>query len=178
METWKEIPGLERYAASNYGNIKPIHGDSRKATLTKQLSSRGYLRIRLKSKDKWGMHQVHRLIAKAFIPNPENKPEVNHINGIRSDNQVENLEWCTRSENQIHAVTKGLQTGFNRKQVLQLKDGVVIKEFMSIQSTKEDGFNPSAIRHLLSCGDRKTHQGYEWKYSSNTADTPNPDPIK
>lgn len=67
----------------------------------------GYVRLRMRGK----AYSVHRLVATKFIPNPENKPEVNHINGVVDDNRVENLEWATRSENQQHAFDTGLQQG-------------------------------------------------------------------
>ena len=69
----------------------------------------GYMSLELRMSDTNKRHLVHRLIAEAFISNPDNKPIVNHINGIKTDNRIENLEWCTQSENIRHAIDTGLR---------------------------------------------------------------------
>ena len=127
------------------------------------VNKQGYMVTYLRAGDKPTTFQVHRLIAQTFIPNPENKPQVNHINGLKNDNRVENLEWCTLQENITHAKQNGLLDYCDRsKPVLQIKDGVVVKEFISSQQTAEDGFDPRLVRHVIS-GTRKKHKGYEWK---------------
>jgi hypothetical protein len=105
MEQWKTIEGYSKYKISSDGRIwsnswNQLMGDS---------TSGGYKVISLYNDD--GVRhtvKIHRLVALAFIPNPDDKPEINHINGVKSDNRIENLEWVNRSENQQHARKNGL----------------------------------------------------------------------
>jgi hypothetical protein len=106
MEIWKSVFDYENYEVSNFGNFrkgnKIIKGCKDK---------NGYLISTFRKNGVKKTVKLHRLVLLTFIPNPENKPQVNHINGIKDDNRLENLEWCTNSENQRHAVRTGLKTG-------------------------------------------------------------------
>lgn len=128
-EIWKDIVGYEGYyKISNLGNIKSLgiyHPSKRKGTiaailyekygiskrkekiLKSVLSSKGYWIISLSKNGKKKMKFIHRLLAKAFIPNPENKPQINHIDNNSTNNAIENLEWCTAKENTQHSYRFG-----------------------------------------------------------------------
>lgn len=114
MEIWKDITGYEGYfQVSNLGNFKSLDRRIKYKNsgtrlypgkpLLKETTLDGYQRIVLMKKAVKKRFMCHRLVAQEFIPNPEDKPFINHINGNKSDNRVENLEWCTQSENELHS---------------------------------------------------------------------------
>ena len=99
---WKQVPNFENYYVNNSGDIisKTRRSPHR---LSQGLGKAGYYHVSLAdSNRKYHIMQVHRIVALAFIPNPESKPQVNHKNGNKLDNRVENLEWVTASENTKH----------------------------------------------------------------------------
>jgi hypothetical protein len=111
-EIWKDIEGYEGlYQVSNLGNVKRLAGKwVKKERLIKfKIDRYGYPSYSLSKNKVLKSKTAHRLVAKAFVPNLLNKPAVNHINGIKTDNKVENLEWCTNKENTAHSIEIGLQ---------------------------------------------------------------------
>ena len=113
METWRKISNFSKYIISNKGRIISLPLDRNfniGKTLVPTLASNGYHHVHLRTNEgQIKIVYVHRLIAEAFIPNPDNKPIVNHIDGNKLNNDASNLEWVTASENNFHAYKNGLK---------------------------------------------------------------------
>ena len=124
----------------------------------------GYLQVAIPySPNKKKYPTIHRMVAEAFIPNPENKPEVNHINGIKTDNRVENLEWVTHSENENHCF-KELSHKAAHPVEMYSKDGVFIRRFYSMhEAQRQTGVWQGNI-YKVCTGKIKSSGGYIWKY--------------
>ena len=171
IEIWKDIEGFENYMISSLGNgkrkeslfvstngrIRKLQERSIKGTFNK-----GYHYFGLQKIGDNRKYQVQRLVAKAFIPNPENKPFVNHKNGNPLDNRVENLEWCTPKENSVHSrFVLGKDTANNRKRVLCVNTG---KEYKSaVEVTKEYKWAKSNVYNVL-LGHSKQTKGLKFIY--------------
>ena len=174
IEEWKNIPEFEGYQISNIGRVRSIDrfsgnrkGIIKGKELVQTSNKRRYLEVRLFKNNKSTAKVIHRLVANAFIPNPESKPQVNHIDGNKLNNRVDNLEWMSNSENQKHAYSLGLQPSRagenNSKAKLTDKDVTLLKELYNsgksvVEVSKSTNINLSLIRQII--------YGRSWK--SNT----------
>jgi hypothetical protein len=130
MEIWKDIKGYEgRYQVSNLGRVKNI----KTGRVLKPGIRCGYPSVSLCKHNKGKNKLIHRLVAEAFILNPEDKPQVNHINGIKYDNRLDNLEWNTRSENGLHSYNSGLQ--ISQKGEVHGKAKLTEEDILTIRSS-------------------------------------------
>jgi hypothetical protein len=162
-EIWKDIKNYEGiYQVSNYGNIKRVprtilrnNGRSipyKEYLLKPNITPKGYLRIQLVKNTKQSNLFIHRLVAETFVPNPENKPEVNHINGNKKDAFYKNLEWTTSSENQQHAYDIGLKKA-KSKYIIFCKELNIITFGIDsmIKKLKQLGYNQANSGAIYNC---------------------------
>lgn len=168
---WVPVPGYElTHRISNEGEIMSLnYNHTGKPKILKQSKDRyGYMMVTLYSRETKSVHsyKVHRLVAKAFIPNPYNFPDINHKDEDKTNNRVENLEWCNESYNQTYGTRneRMIQTRINNhfiKPVLCVETGVVYQSSAEVQRTL--GFWRGNISSACR-GDLKTAYGYHWRY--------------
>ena len=163
MENWKVIYDFPNYEISNYGNVR------NNTKIVKAVPNKhGYNVVVLCNGIRKSVN-IHRLVAAAFIPNPENKPCVDHIDGDRANNHADNLRWVTVKENQNNPITKSKWIGkkakpHHEKAVEQIKNGIVVNVFVSIQEAARKGnFSATAICKVCK-GKGNLHKGYKWRY--------------
>ena len=184
-EVWKDIEKYEGlYQVSNIGRVRSL--DRLKATrnrhkiiqakikgqlLKPSINGDGYYQVTLSKNDEHLITRIHRLVAQTFIPNKDNKTQVNHINGNKLDNRVENLEWCTCKENILHAVAYNLmkpvkeEEHYYAKKVGKYdKNNNLLEVYGTIEKAGVNNkIRPNAIVNCLK-GRSKTSGGYVWKY--------------
>ena len=177
MEEWRTIEGYEgKYQVSNLGKVKSLkdrYGNPREKILHQGKNSNGYLLVVLYKEGKLKHYLVHRLVANAFIPNPNNYPYVNHKDENPSNNCVDNLEWCDAKYNinygtcinrRVSSTDYKAIADKKSKKVFQYdKQGNLIKIWAS---TRECGRNGFAHNHVSDCcrGKLKTYRGFKWSY--------------
>lgn len=185
-EIWKDVVGYEGlYQVSNLGRVKSLdrytvrrykggktHEQLYKGILLKNIiDSDGYFIVSLRKNKTAKLKKVHRLVCEAFISNPENKPQVNHIDGNKQNNKLDNLEYCNASENQIHSIKflgyRQSKETIEKRAKKQCKKVLCVELNKMFDSAKEAslwlGLNDHAITHYIN-GQGKTCGGYTWRY--------------
>ena len=185
-EVWKDIEGYEGlYQVSNFGRVKSLnYSRTGKPKIMKgDFTTQGYYRVSLSKNGTRTNRNVHILVAQAFIPNPEDKPTVDHINRDKTDNRVENLRWATQLEqtlnrdpetNRRSAETKRKNGDYEKLKEMNkelkgkavigtsLDDGHVIT-YETMRTAKKDGFDHAGICACCK-GKKRQYKGYVWKY--------------
>lgn len=195
-EIWKDIDGYEGlYQVSSLGRVKALQRYRRAGNtaytqkehfMTQYDNTSGYKYVRLNIGSDKRMFFVHRLVANAFIANPMSLPEVNHKNEIKTDNNVDNLEWCTRQYNETYGTkrervqrtkkmlnsdrkalmkkNKNHSYGAEKPVLCYLKDGTFVNRFQSLSVAAQS--IGDCTSHIAACckGRRKSVRGYNWRY--------------
>lgn len=176
MEKWKPMDGDIRYLVSSAGRVwicehKAADGRTMRGRFVKCSASKkdGYVRISYKRKGRPYCKTLHRVVAELFVPNPDGKPEINHINGDKTDNRAENLEWCTASENQKHALDTGLRKlndpSHSKKVGVYSQTGDLIATYPSVsEACRVTGVSAHRIYRKCKGTTKKPLCGYIWRY--------------
>ena len=149
---WKQIPGFQNSQVSNTGLIRS-YGKERKLQVTK-----GYKTVILTESKTQKKFTVHRLVAMTFLPNPTNLPQVNHKDGDKFNNRVENLEWCTNQQNQQHR--REILGKKNDRKILCLETGIVYNSLKEA-AMKINSHIPNLVR---ACKTGSRANGFHWQY--------------
>lgn len=183
-EIWKDVVGFEGlYQVSNLGRIKSLSKNvgfyfRKEKILSNCYQNNGYLVVNLSKKTEVSRKSIHRLVAQAFIPNPERKAQVNHKDGNKQNNCVSNLEWCTDSENKRHAFKTGLnkhtppirigKENGSSKSVIQYDCSMsFVKKWDCImEASKNNRIDNSSITKCCK-GKLKTAGGFIWRYMND-----------
>ena len=164
----------ELYKVSNLGRILSLNyrNTGKSELMTPFDSGDGYLKVQLWKNGKYKICRVHRLVAETFLENPENLPEVNHIDEDKTNNRVDNLEWKSHRDNCNHGTrnqraAKAKINGKKSKKVLQFTlSGEFIREWPSIHECERNGFNRGAVAACCH-GKQKTHKGFLWMFAED-----------
>ena len=180
MEIWKDIEGYEGlYQVSNEGRVKSLNyrHTGEEQMLKPANNGWGYLQVNLWKNSKHKMYRVHRLVANAFLPNPDKLPQVNHKDECKTNNCVENLEYCTAKYNVNYGTYKARisETMTNGKLSIPVdmfsNQGVFIRQFPSVSEAMrwlQTNASPKAsVSHITQCckNQRNTAYGFKWQYS-------------
>ena len=175
---YRDIEGYEgHYMVDAKGNVFSL---KRKKIMTPCKSNNGYMQVHLSIDGVMKSHKIHRLVAKAFIPNPYNLPQVNHKDEDKTNNCVENLEWCTQSYNMNYndgqkrrASSRDYEEISKKRSEAQSKevtqydfDGRIVAIWRNAYVAEEHGYNRTMINQCC-LGNKKSHKGYVWKYTNN-----------
>lgn len=177
MEVWKDVVGYEGfYQVSNYGNVRSVDrivqcSNSKRfykgRSISRCVDDKGYARVLLSVSGKHESCQVHRLVAKAFIDNPDDLPEVNHKDENPLNNHCDNLEWCSKVYNLEYGTGRARSIQSHMKRVLQYDMNMqFIAEYDGVNSAARAINKPKDATAITKCctGKNKTAHGYIWRY--------------